>query len=196
MSRDCTCQGLNENCMFCFGTGVVVGPRSIPTSNAFQSQKSQFRSQRSPRVPRPCPFCHRPVARLSRHIRKAHSGEASATQDARRPSVRRVHLVGRCFRSAERGLPVQLSVWGILRSHLPSPGSLRCGQTRAPSSTCPSVASSEPNSIETPGWTTARAGCQAPTGPSRSCYVTSPGARGVVGCTTGRSTNHASPPGR
>jgi hypothetical protein len=83
MSRDCTCQGLNENCMFCFGTGVVVGPRSIPTSNAFQSQKSQFRSQRSPRVPRPCPFCHRPVARLSRHIRKAHSGEASATQDAR-----------------------------------------------------------------------------------------------------------------
>lgn len=80
MSRDCTCQGLNENCMFCFGTGVVVGPRSIPPGIAFQGQKSRRRSRRSPRVQRPCPFCGRPFARLSRHLRKAHSGEASATQ--------------------------------------------------------------------------------------------------------------------
>ncbi len=32
-------------------------------------------------------------------------------------------------------LPVQLSVWRVLRAHQPSPGSRRCGQTRAPSST-------------------------------------------------------------
>jgi hypothetical protein len=33
MSRSCTCGGTNENCMFCFGSGILEGPRG-PTPRA------------------------------------------------------------------------------------------------------------------------------------------------------------------
>ena len=87
-------------------------------------------------------------------------------------------------------------MWPVLRAHQPSPGSRRCGETRPLSSTRPSLASNEFCSTRIRGWTTARAGSPAPTGPSRTCSVRSPGTRGAGGCTTGWSTNHGSPRGR
>jgi hypothetical protein len=76
MSPDCTCQGLNEHCMFCFGTGVVQGPRTIPPKTLLR-QKRRRRSRQSSGVPTACPVCRCPVTKLSRHLRKAHSGTAS-----------------------------------------------------------------------------------------------------------------------
>ena len=72
--------------MFCFGTGVVEGPRSIPPSTSFQGRGTHFRSRRSSRLPTPCPFCRCPVSRLSRHIRRVHGAEASAVPPAGTPA--------------------------------------------------------------------------------------------------------------
>ena len=75
-------------------------------------------------------------------------------------------------------------------------GNRRCGQGSGRASTRPFAVWNELNPTRTPGWTTARGGCRAQIGPSKSCSATSPGARGVGECTTRSLTSRGSLPGR
>ena len=63
MSQTCTCNGTNENCMYCYGTGSREKRPAVPPT-----------AQRPPKVvvSRPCPVCGVSVARVERHLKKVH----------------------------------------------------------------------------------------------------------------------------
>lgn len=75
MSRSCTCGGNNENCMFCFGSGVVEGPRVVPPLVPAARRSRGRRIARRARTragTRSCPVCGVAVQRLEQHLRKVH----------------------------------------------------------------------------------------------------------------------------
>lgn len=65
MSKSCSCDGTNENCMFCFGTGIIDGPRQIPPSTGYHDDLTS------------CPVCGcgDNKQKLDRHLRRAHGGK-------------------------------------------------------------------------------------------------------------------------
>jgi hypothetical protein len=86
--RDCTCGGANENCMFCFGTGIIVGPKSIPSCTGAPGSLQRNRAYgRRSRPLRPCPICGALVGRLQRHLNKAHGKHDKPAPEANPLSV-------------------------------------------------------------------------------------------------------------
>jgi len=72
-TRTCTCGGSNENCMFCFGTGVVERCRLMPDTRGTPPSFQRGRGTREVRVAlKPCPICGVPVKKLTRHVKKVH----------------------------------------------------------------------------------------------------------------------------
>lgn len=75
----CVCGGSNENCRFCFGTGVR--PKRSPSDTPYLA--SQMPRRREPVRRRPlikCPECSAEVTRLGRHRHKVHGGKGTAGQ--------------------------------------------------------------------------------------------------------------------
>jgi hypothetical protein len=72
--RNCTCEGTNENCMFCYGSGFVEGSRQIPSSTGTPRVvcKPATPMARAPRRQYACPICNALVGKLPRHLRRVH----------------------------------------------------------------------------------------------------------------------------
>jgi hypothetical protein len=77
MRRSCSCGGSNENCMFCYGSGVIDGAREVPSlvprSGIGGSPGKKSRPLKA------CPVCGVRVRRLERHLNKSHNGQSMAT---------------------------------------------------------------------------------------------------------------------
>jgi len=79
--RNCTCGGSNENCMFCFGSGMIEGPKVMPPSTY-----AGFSGRRNARPLKPCPVCGQNVGRLQRHLNRAH-GDINKAQIKAKPDA-------------------------------------------------------------------------------------------------------------
>jgi len=77
MRRSCSCGGSNENCMFCYGSGVIDGAREVPSLVPRSGVLGS--SGRKSRPLKACPVCGARVRRLERHLNKAHNGQNKVT---------------------------------------------------------------------------------------------------------------------
>lgn len=79
--KDCLCYGSNENCRYCFGTGVI---KKYPQVSQLPNEQYHRRNQPSQRrVLKRCPFCRTPIRpdRLTRHMQKVHGHFSPATSE-------------------------------------------------------------------------------------------------------------------
>jgi len=84
MSMDgssCYCGGSNDNCRFCFGSGVTRRPLPLPNPIARRSKVYKSRAQKPAAR---CPECSVPVRKLERHRRQVH-GIAPASRATESP---------------------------------------------------------------------------------------------------------------
>ncbi len=77
MRRSCSCGGSNENCMFCYGSGVIDGARKVPSLVPRSGVLGS--SGRKSRPLKACPVCGVRVQRLERHLNRAHNGQNKVT---------------------------------------------------------------------------------------------------------------------
>jgi hypothetical protein len=86
MSRSCSCDGTNENCMFCFGSGTIHGSREVPSKVSSlpgpQRRLGKTRSRVSVTNHVRCVICGVPLKRVNRHMQKVHG-----QQPITKPSV-------------------------------------------------------------------------------------------------------------
>ena len=70
MSKSCSCDGTNENCMFCFGTGIIESSGEIPPPTAYRGARQRPADLTS------CPVCGCGIneQKLNRHLRRVHGG--------------------------------------------------------------------------------------------------------------------------
>jgi hypothetical protein len=77
----CVCGGMNENCMWCNGSG-----ESRHLSRRLAGLRTSKRTQRSLAPLEKCPLCGVGVRKLAKHLRKTHS-ETSGAPDASQAKV-------------------------------------------------------------------------------------------------------------
>src|ERR1022692_4943369 len=85
MSRSCTCGGSNENCMFCFGSGVIAGPRVVPPLVPSARTSPKRRRTRGTRTRASMTSC--PVGSVAVQGSEQHQREVHGEQDKSIPTA-------------------------------------------------------------------------------------------------------------
>lgn len=83
MSKACVCQGSNENCRYCSGSGFVHDSRGLPSKFRGIQFTGGGGTNRKPRSNRGCPQCGLQVRRLQKHLKRCQA--ARLTGDSTRP---------------------------------------------------------------------------------------------------------------
>jgi hypothetical protein len=123
LTTPCQCAGENENCFRCGGWGYIdsiskgrSSPVGFIAGGASAPGKARTAKKSAPNYGRAlekCPYCGVPVARLQKHISKAHSGTTPPGAESQRK-----HLPSNVGQSKRPRGPVEPVIPGIHQSSI------------------------------------------------------------------------------